>query len=76
MLGDFDYEYGDEGVGTLSKNVDIDGFLVCSKCSERLDSNETHDCIQCVHCGEYDLCICENAAQRFGIPYEEWIFDE
>ena len=61
MLGLFDYEYGDEGVGTLAEDVEVgmDGFFLCAKCGETLYHNETHDCIECAHCGEHDGCICE-----------------
>ena len=58
--GLFYYEYGDEGVGTLAEDVDIDvnGFF-CERCGESLYHNETHDCIECWGCGEFDMCLCE-----------------
>lgn len=59
MLGLFDYEYGDEGISTLADKVDFyNGGFYCSKCQETLLSNETHDCIECAHCGESNSCIC------------------
>ena len=74
MLGTFDYEYGDEGVGTLAEDVDIDldGFFLCSRCGESLYHNETHDCIECAHCGEHDGCICDELDYDIFEEYNRW----
>ena len=71
--GDFDYEYGDEGVCTLDENVDIDmdGFY-CVLCGEGLMSNESHDCIECAHCGEHDSCICDELPYDILEEYKTW----
>ena len=69
MLGDFDYEYGDEGVSTLEEDVYYyDGFW-CERCGKELGGNETHDCIECAHCGEHDSCICDELEYDI---FEEW----
>ena len=74
MLGLFDYEYGDEGVSTLADEVefDLDRFFVCARCNETLDSNETHDCIECAHCGEHDTCICDELPYNIFEEWERW----
>ena len=71
MIGEFDYEYGDERPGYSSATAEMfdkgeydfdeNGLPICAHCSERIEYpyDEPHDCIECYYCGERDMCICD-----------------
>ena len=56
-------EYWDAEFKRLEVYLEYDGFH-CERCHERLETSgipdETHDCIECAECGEYDMCICKD----------------
>lgn len=44
-------------------DFDENGLPVCYHCREYLEYpyDEPHNCIECAHCGERDMCICSDS---------------
>ena len=66
----FQMDIGFESAERFGKLLENDEFYLgseygvyCFRCNEDIEYpyDEPHDCIECYHCGEHDMCICKKA---------------